>query len=81
MTERDAGRIVVWIDSDLKAIVPDFFDFRRKDVAALTELVAQGDFVRIRAIGHNLKGSGGVLADRPSSHVRGEILFVQEVHR
>ena len=59
MTDKDMGRIVVWIDPDLKAIVPDFFDFRRKDVAALTELVARGDFVRIRAIGHNLKGAGG----------------------
>jgi HPt (histidine-containing phosphotransfer) domain-containing protein len=59
MTDRDAGRIVVWIDPDLKAIVPDFFAFRRKDVATLAELVAQGDYARIRTIGHNLKGAGG----------------------
>ncbi len=59
MPDTDADRIVVTIDAELEAIIPDFFAFRHRDVRAITELVAQGDFARIRAIGHNLKGAGG----------------------
>jgi HPt (histidine-containing phosphotransfer) domain-containing protein len=59
VADNDVARIVVRVDPDLKEIIPDFFAFRHRDVRTVTELVAQGDFARIKVIGHNIKGAGG----------------------
>lgn len=59
MPDADNGRIMVRIDPELEEIIPDFFAFRHRDLEALSELMEQGDFERIRVIGHNLKGAGG----------------------
>jgi HPt (histidine-containing phosphotransfer) domain-containing protein len=59
MSDSSAERIVVTIDPDLEEILPVFFSVRRKDIEAIAELLEQGDFARIRIIGHNIKGAGG----------------------
>ncbi|HEY6837311.1 MAG TPA: Hpt domain-containing protein [Geobacteraceae bacterium] len=57
--DNERERIVVRIDPDLMEIIPDLFDFRRKDISTITSLVAEGNFPAIKVIGHNLKGAGG----------------------
>jgi len=49
----------VHVDAELAEILPRYLDNRRRDAVALEEAVAQGDFDRIRTLGHQFKGSGG----------------------
>jgi len=53
------GKIVVRINPDLKALIPGYFANRHKDIHAMREALAQGDYETIRVLGHSMKGSGG----------------------
>ena len=53
------NRITVYIDADLKQIVPTFLSNRRKDVETLRSALLGKDFDTIRTLGHRMKGDGG----------------------
>jgi len=53
------GKIVVHINPDLKDLIPGYFANRHKDIHAMREALAQGDYETIRVLGHSMKGSGG----------------------
>jgi HPt (histidine-containing phosphotransfer) domain-containing protein len=53
-------KIRVTIDPQIKGLVPRFLENTRKKAAMLTEALTRGDWVEIRSLGHQLKGSGGV---------------------
>ena len=59
MSDLNPERIVVTIDPDLLEIIPDFFAYRLKDLEMISRSLKEGDFNKLRIIGHNLKGSGG----------------------
>lgn len=49
----------VVVDSDLKEIVPLFFDNRKSDIEDLKEYLVAENYDKIEQIGHQLKGAGG----------------------
>jgi len=52
-------KIIVHIDRDLEDLIPVFLDNRVKDIENLKSAVTANDYVKLRSIGHNLKGVGG----------------------
>ena len=53
------NKIIVHIDAELQALIPRYFDSRHRDIHAMREALAQGDYETIRVLGHSMKGSGG----------------------
>ena len=51
--------IVYKIDSDLKEIIPNFMNGRKKDIGLLETAIKENDFAEIQSIGHKLKGNAG----------------------
>lgn len=54
-----AAKIIVRIESDLRAIIPGFLENRHKDVAKLQTALAHHDTETIRLLGHRMRGDGG----------------------
>jgi HPt (histidine-containing phosphotransfer) domain-containing protein len=52
-------RIVVKIDGEIRGIIPDFFEFRIKDIKAIRDALTSRNYDAIMGIGHKMKGSGG----------------------
>lgn len=46
------------IDSDLEDLIPKYLENRGKDIEELNFALGEGDFKRIKFIGHSLKGIG-----------------------
>lgn len=59
------GRLVVRVDADLEDLVPRFLENRRKDVTTLPAALDRGDYDAVRAIGHDMKGSGAAYGFDP----------------
>jgi HPt (histidine-containing phosphotransfer) domain-containing protein len=51
--------IMVSVDSDLAALIPDFLQSIRDQIPHLSELLRDDNYVDIQKIGHSLKGVGG----------------------
>ncbi len=51
--------IIVEVDSELRSIVPDFLENRKKDCRQICSLLERDNFSEIRALGHRMKGVGG----------------------
>ncbi len=49
----------VYVDADLKELIPGFFEHRYQEISRITEALAQNDFETIEKIGHSIKGVGG----------------------
>jgi CheY-like chemotaxis protein/HPt (histidine-containing phosphotransfer) domain-containing protein len=56
--ERPTDRILVRVDPELEAVIPEFLEGRRQDVASLREALERSDFETIRRLGHRMRGSG-----------------------
>ncbi len=54
-----AGRPVAHVDRTLESLIPRFIERRLDDADTIEALVAEGDFERIQAMAHAIKGSGG----------------------
>ncbi|MBT6047127.1 MAG: Hpt domain-containing protein [Candidatus Scalindua sp.] len=52
-------KIIVYVDSDIKGLIPGFLDNRKKDITSIIDALTENDYEAIRIIGHSLKGSGG----------------------
>ena len=52
-------RIIVHVDEEIEDLIPGFLDNRRKDINALQEALAKGDYEAVRTLGHAMKGAGG----------------------
>ncbi len=50
---------VVYIDPDLKDLIPEFLENMHKNTEEIRRLLAEDDMDTIRGIGHIMKGSGG----------------------
>jgi len=51
--------IMVSVDPDLAALIPDFLQSIRDQIPQLSELLRDNNYVDIQKIGHSLKGVGG----------------------
>ncbi|MGH7823358.1 MAG: Hpt domain-containing protein [Candidatus Binatia bacterium] len=58
-TFSDVQPIVIHVDPEIRDLIPDFLDNRRRDVAALADAVGARDFDAVYRLGHSLKGVGG----------------------
>jgi HPt (histidine-containing phosphotransfer) domain-containing protein len=52
-------KITVKIDPDLEDLIPGYIENRHKDIRAMEEALAKGEFETVRVLGHSMKGSGG----------------------
>lgn len=57
--EEKMAAVTVYVDIDLKEIVPLFLESRQEDIANMRRAIAEGDFDKLVKIGHTLKGVGG----------------------
>lgn len=51
--------ITVHIDSNLEGLVAGYLENRRRDIVVIRAALTREDFEPVRAIGHNIKGTGG----------------------
>jgi CheY-like chemotaxis protein/HPt (histidine-containing phosphotransfer) domain-containing protein len=56
--DKVAAKSVVSVDRELKAIIPKFFEYTRKDIDSMRAALAQDDFETIRLLAHSIKGAG-----------------------
>ncbi len=54
-----AEKILVHVDKDLEALIPEFLENRRADVDAIGSAAGAEDYETVRVLGHSMKGSGG----------------------
>lgn len=54
----DNPRITVHIDASLKDLAAKYLANRQRDIDTITGTLKRGDYEPIRAIGHNIKGTG-----------------------
>jgi hypothetical protein len=52
-------KIIAHVDPDLRELIPGYQQNRRKDIIAINAELKDADFVKIRTLGHSMKGSGG----------------------
>lgn len=52
-------KIVVYVDSDLEDLVPEFLENRHEDIEKINELLGSDEIAEIQRLGHSMKGSGG----------------------
>ena len=55
------------VDSVVQRLLPNYIKSRRLEVFQLQRLLAENSFDKIRLIGHNLRGSGGLYGLDPIS--------------
>lgn len=53
-----AEPIYVRVDPELRTLVPSYLDNKRRDLQRLRTALAEGDFLLIEHVGHNIKGTG-----------------------
>ncbi len=49
---------IVYVDADIRDIIPIFLAHRSKDLQTLREAAAQHDFKTVQTIGHRMRGTG-----------------------
>jgi signal transduction histidine kinase/CheY-like chemotaxis protein/HPt (histidine-containing phosphotransfer) domain-containing protein len=52
-------RLVLEVSAELEELMPKFLANRRRDAEQIITELAKGDFERVRALGHGIKGAGG----------------------
>jgi HPt (histidine-containing phosphotransfer) domain-containing protein len=55
----EGGPIRVVVNKDLEDLIPGYLENRRRDIGRLQEALSQGDWERLRILGHSMAGSGG----------------------
>ena len=55
---RPVDPILVRVDPEVEAAIPEFLEGRRQDVISLREALERGDFETIQRLGHRMRGSG-----------------------
>ena len=60
---------VAEVDSDLEDLIPLFLKSREEDLQGLAEGLQENDFNRLRAIGHDMKGTGRSFGFHPVSEM------------
>ena len=59
MESENKKELVVVLDKDIKALIPDYMDNRRADIVRIQQALKSGDFPAISLLSHRMKGNGG----------------------
>jgi hypothetical protein len=51
-------KITVHVDPEIKDLVPEYLENRKKDVESMKACVNQGDFEVLQVMGHRFRGGG-----------------------
>jgi len=51
-------KTTVYVDPEIKQFLPEYIENRKKDTAAILEMLKKNDFLNIKTLGHRMKGSG-----------------------
>ncbi len=51
--------VIVYVDSDLEDLVPEFIENRYEDIEKITQCLDNEEIDEIQRLGHSMKGSGG----------------------
>lgn len=51
------SKVKVEIDADLRDLIPQFVENRKKDIETLTQLVEKNDLVAVSQLAHKVKGA------------------------
>ena len=51
--------VIVYVDSDLEDLVPEFLENRYEDIEKINECLDNEEIAEIQRLGHSMKGSGG----------------------
>lgn len=54
-----SGKLTVYIDSDIRDLIPGFLENRHKDIQSMLKSLDEGDYETIQYLGHTMKGAGG----------------------
>ncbi|MBM7555780.1 Hpt domain-containing protein [Halanaerobacter jeridensis] len=49
----------VYVDSDLKALIPKFLENRKEEIVKARTLLKENNFSELAELGHAIKGTGG----------------------
>ena len=60
MTENNKNNKKPELDSIVQSLLPGYLKSRRLEIFQLQRLLAENCFDKVRLIGHNLRGSGGL---------------------
>jgi len=50
--------LIVYVDADIKDLIPGFLENRHKDIKTMEESLSIGDYETIQGLGHSMKGDG-----------------------
>lgn len=56
---KQGEKIIVYIEAELRELIPGFLENRRKDIQTISEALAQDNYETIQILGHRMKGAGG----------------------
>ncbi len=70
---KSGGRIFVRVDRELEDLIPGYLAKRRKDIPSIISFVDQGDYEKVRVLGHSMKGSGGGYGFDPITEIGARI--------
>lgn len=54
-----SGPVVVHVDAAFEPLLPKFMTNRKKEITAMTDALAEGDFETVRKVAHGMKGVSG----------------------
>ena len=60
-------KIIAHVDPDLRELIPGYLQNRRNDIKAISTALKDADLIKIRTLGHSMKGSGGGYGFMPIS--------------
>ena len=67
------GPVVVFVDSAFEPMIPKFMANRNKEVATMTDAIAQKDFDTIKQVAHGMKGVSGSYGFHDMTTIAGRV--------
>ena len=65
--------VIVYVDSDLEDLVPEFIENRHEDIEKINECLDNEEIAEIQRLGHSMKGSGGGYGFHEITKLGGEL--------
>jgi len=66
-------KVIVYVDSDLEELVPEFIENRYEDIEKINAWLDSNEMGEIQRLGHSMKGSGGGYGFHELTNLGGEL--------
>ena len=66
-------KVIVYVDSDLEELVPEFIENRYEDIEKINAWLDSNEMGEIQRLGHSMKGSGGGYGFQELTNLGGEL--------